>query len=75
MDNIEKANEDEEPVDPSILASVETLQASSLSQSTIPNLLPLAKVSLKYCLDSPTQTSPFSAKMIELWENYIVQTR
>ena len=66
MDNIEKTElvcNTNEAEDPSILTFVGTLQASSLSQSSIPNLLPLYKVSLKYFLDSPTQTSPFSAKM------------
>ena len=66
MDNIEKTEQvcnTNEAEDPSILAVVGTLQASSLSESAIQNLLPLAKVSLTYFLDSPTLTSPFSAKM------------
>ena len=66
MDNIEKTEQvcnTNEAEDPSILAFVGTLQASSLSESAIQNLLPLVKVSLTYFLDSPTLTSPFSAKM------------
>ena len=62
MDNTEKtgqvcnANEAE---DPSILAFVGTLQASSLSQSAIPNLLSLAKVSKHFTLPTPALSNPF----------------